>query len=306
MEKLVSIIIPVYNVQEYLKKCLDSVINQTYKNIEIIIVNDGSTDNSYDICKEYEEKDPRVLIINQKNKGLSNARNTGMNKVSGDYIYFVDSDDWLRTDAVEISINLAKKYNADCVASSYFSSYHEEEGKEEEIIITKYSGEDFADLMTRPKGYSCFAWSRLMKTEYIRYLHFPENYTFEDIPVMPNTICKMKTVIYTNQKLYFYRQRKGSLSRSKFSFQATDEMDGYISVAHLGLEIKNKKIMMNGIKFFLMKYYYFKLRCYINKLNVKVYKKKYKPYAKCFQKIMLSKGEIQCQELMEKKLEPLR
>lgn len=113
MEKLVSIIIPVYNVQEYLRKCLDSVINQTYKNLEIIIVNDGSTDNSFSICKEYAKKDPRIILLSQENRGLSNARNTGIKKISGNYIYFVDSDDWLRLDAIEESIALAIEYDAD-------------------------------------------------------------------------------------------------------------------------------------------------------------------------------------------------
>ena len=307
MEKLVSIVIPVYNVEHYLHKCLDSVIKQTYKNLEIIIVNDGSTDNSLSICKKYADEDSRIKLISQENKGLSGARNTGIKEVSGDYIYFIDSDDWVKEDAIEKSMNLAIEYNAECVASSCFYIREEKDEKkaEKNVIIKKYSGEDFADLMTRPNGYSCYAWSRLIRKEYIPLIHFPENYTFEDIPVMPNIICKMDTVIYTNEKLYFYRQRKGSISKSKFSFKATDEMDGYVSVVRLGLNLKNKRIIINGVLFFLTKYYYYKLRCHLHKLDVKRYKNKYKPFARWFQRLLLKK-DVPCPELEEKQLEPLR
>ena len=101
-ESLVSIIVPVYNVEKYLRKCLDSIVNQTYKNIEVICVDDGSPDNSIDILREYRAKDDRVTIIRQKNKGLSGARNTGIKNATGKYIMFIDSDDWVELNMVEL------------------------------------------------------------------------------------------------------------------------------------------------------------------------------------------------------------
>ena len=108
----ISIIVPVYNVEKYLERCLDSLINQTLKDIEIICINDGSTDNSSEILKEYAKKDSRIIIINQNNQGISVARNNGMNKAKGKYIGFVDSDDWVDLDFFEKLYKAAEKHNA--------------------------------------------------------------------------------------------------------------------------------------------------------------------------------------------------
>lgn len=118
-EELISIILPVYNVEKYLRRCLDSIINQTYKNIEIIIVNDGSTDNSLDICNEYYEKDSRIKIITKKNEGLGMARNTGINNASGEYVCFFDSDDFIERDAIEKMYNVIEKEHPQLVCYGF-------------------------------------------------------------------------------------------------------------------------------------------------------------------------------------------
>ena len=110
-QPLLSVIIPVYKVEKYLRQCVDSVINQTYKNLEIILVDDGSPDNCGKICDEYAEKDKRVKVIHQLNKGLSGARNTGTEQASGEYIAFVDSDDWLDVHMYEDLFGVLNKYN---------------------------------------------------------------------------------------------------------------------------------------------------------------------------------------------------
>ena len=120
---LVSIIVPVYNVEDYLEKCLDTLIGQTLKNIEIICVNDGSTDNCGEILNKYSQRDSRIIIVKQENQGLSSARNTGMRYVSGKYIMFVDSDDWIETETCETAFNTAKSFNADLVFWSYTREY---------------------------------------------------------------------------------------------------------------------------------------------------------------------------------------
>lgn len=123
MDSLISIIVPVYNTENYLEKCLYSLVNQTYKNIEIIIVDDGSPDNSMNIIQKFVLADNRVKVISQKNQGLSGARNTGMNNANGDYIMFIDSDDWIEIDTCEKAINASEKYNADVVFWSYIREF---------------------------------------------------------------------------------------------------------------------------------------------------------------------------------------
>lgn len=123
MDSLISIIVPVYNTENYLEKCLYSLVNQTYKNIEIIIVDDGSPDNSMNIIQKFVLADNRVKVISQKNQGLSGARNTGMNNTNGDYIMFIDSDDWIEIDTCEKAINASEKYNADVVFWSYIKEF---------------------------------------------------------------------------------------------------------------------------------------------------------------------------------------
>lgn len=123
MDSLISIIVPVYNTENYLEKCLYSLVNQTYKNIEIIIIDDGSTDNSMNIIQKFVLADNRVKVISQKNQGLSGARNTGMNNANGDYIMFIDSDDWIEIDTCEKAINASEKYNADVVFWPYIKEF---------------------------------------------------------------------------------------------------------------------------------------------------------------------------------------
>lgn len=122
-ESMISVIVPVYNVEKYLRMCMDSIVNQTYSNLEIICVNDGSKDSSRSILKEYEEKDKRIRVIDKKNGGLSDARNTGLQYVHGEYIMFVDSDDWLEVTACEKSLKIAKEYQVDVVMWPYMREF---------------------------------------------------------------------------------------------------------------------------------------------------------------------------------------
>lgn len=127
MDDKITVIVPVYNVENYLRKCLDSIITQTYKNIEIVVVNDGSTDASGEICKEFAEMDHRITYIEQENAGLSAARNTGLNNMSGNYVTFVDSDDWIELDYVETLYKKITEYQADIAVGNYYS-FNESEG----------------------------------------------------------------------------------------------------------------------------------------------------------------------------------
>ena len=127
MTEKITVIVPVYNVENYLNKCLDSLINQTYKNLEIIVINDGSTDNSGTICQEYAQKDNRIVYIEKENGGLSDARNAGLDRMTGSYVTFVDSDDWIEQDYVEVLYNKLTEHQADVSVGNYYS-YNEDEG----------------------------------------------------------------------------------------------------------------------------------------------------------------------------------
>lgn len=122
-EQLVSVIIPVYNVGRYLPQCFDSVTSQTYRNLEIIVIDDGSTDDSGSICDQYAEKDDRIRVIHTDNRGLASARNLGLENVSGEYISFIDSDDWIEPQTIEMFIRTALETEADIVNAKYCSEY---------------------------------------------------------------------------------------------------------------------------------------------------------------------------------------
>lgn len=125
-EKLISIIVPVYNVEKYLKECIDSVISQTYKNLEIILVDDGSTDKSGEICDEYSKKDSRIKVIHKENGGLSDARNVALDIAKGEYIGFVDSDDYVEKDMFETLYKLAEEHNTEISSISFYKTLENE------------------------------------------------------------------------------------------------------------------------------------------------------------------------------------
>jgi glycosyltransferase involved in cell wall biosynthesis len=136
MKDLISIVIPVYNTAKYLPRCIESIINQTYKNLEIIIVDDSSTDDSGKIADEYSKKDSRIIIIHQENRGISIARNKAIEVATGDFIGFVDSDDYIEIDMYELLLNTIKEYNADIVQCSYYRV-----GQDNKILPKNYSGQ---------------------------------------------------------------------------------------------------------------------------------------------------------------------
>ena len=123
MDKLISVVIPVYNVETTLRKCVDSVLAQTYDNTEVILVNDGSTDSSEKICRRYEQIDPRVKVISKENGGLSSARNAGIDKSCGEYIFFIDSDDWIDSDTLEVLLNAALQKGTDVTGCCVYFNF---------------------------------------------------------------------------------------------------------------------------------------------------------------------------------------
>ncbi|MFC5684431.1 glycosyltransferase family 2 protein [Flavobacterium sp. MAHUQ-51] len=220
----ISIIIPVYNVSAYLRQCLDSVINQTYTELEIIIVNDGSTDDSLNICQEYQLIDNRIQLINQQNAGLSAARNTGIDYVQGDYILFVDSDDWIDLNTCQLLVDNVKSTNADVVLFSYCKEFsiHSEEKFILEGDVTFNENESrkiyrriiglYEEELTYPENADSIvtAWGKLYKTEIIKSnaIYFTDCKLIgtEDMLFNVYYFLHVKSIVNIHLCLYHYRK----------------------------------------------------------------------------------------------------
>ena len=209
----VSVIIPVYNVENYLRGCLNSVVNQTLKDIEIICINDGSTDKSREILQEFADKDSRIKIIDQENKGQAAARNVGIKEAKGEFIGFVDSDDWLAADFYEKLYDSAIKFNADIAAGSIKRCFAS--GKSEDWII--YKNITFTnklrkkfDLCKVPKFH--YIWNKIYRRG--PFLHsgvtFEEGIYFEDLEFMHKVLCYLDNLVAVPDVFYYYRDNVNS------------------------------------------------------------------------------------------------
>lgn len=217
-----SIIIPVYNVEKYLNECVDSVINQTYKNMEIILVDDGSTDNSPRICDSYAEKDNRIRVIHKENGGLSSARNAGIRNMTGNYVLFIDSDDfWDSNRVIEDISNIVGKKNADIVCFGY-KEYYESKNEYKSVIdaggisIDNASMCDALSKLLSAGIYTSSACSKAIRSEIIlkNNLYFVENITSEDIDWSARLLLKSHCFAVYNNDFYVYRQREDSITHT--------------------------------------------------------------------------------------------
>jgi len=219
----ITVIVPVYNVESYLRKCLDSIIAQTYKNIEIVVVNDGSTDASAEICKEFVEIDHRIIYIEQENSGLSAARNTGLENMSGDYVTFVDSDDWIELDYVETLYKKITQYQADIAVGNYYS-FNESEGMFYFHILGDSYYEKVYDNISifenlyesqEMKNFALIsAWGKLYKAGLFEQLRFDIGKLGEDGYLNQKIYLLAEKIVYIHKGIYSYRIRNNSLSRT--------------------------------------------------------------------------------------------
>ncbi|MBR1425411.1 glycosyltransferase [bacterium] len=214
----VSIIVPVYNVEEYLSKCLDSLINQTLKGIEIICIDDGSTDRSSKILEKYANHDSRIKIINQPNQGVSIARNNGMIIAQGDYIGFCDSDDWVDPDFYEKLYNTAIKYDSNVSVAGIKKV--KKNNKEFDFLRIKseyYTEENFAKFELCDVPDFCYVWNKIYKRSFLmKYeLNFKPNITFEDLLYTPQVLYHAKGVCSVPNTFYYYKTRNTSIVHSK-------------------------------------------------------------------------------------------
>ncbi len=211
---VISVIIPVYNVEPYLGRCLDSVVGQTYRNLEIILVDDGSRDRSGDICDSYTSKDARIRVIHEENGGVSVARNKGLDIATGDYVAFVDSDDWVHPQYFELLAGLAVEYKADCVFCGTRSVDHRDKEIERDFAgdAVKIVATDLEAVLTN-HFWRTRIWGRLYNKQLVRNIQFPVGIQWgEDTVFNLSALCfkESVTVAAVDAKLYFYFQRAES------------------------------------------------------------------------------------------------
>lgn len=217
MKQLVSIIIPIYNVEKYLEQCIKSLINQTYRNLEIILINDGSIDESANICEKYKEQDNRIVFINKNNDGAASAKNEGLKVAKGDYITFVDSDDFIELDMIEYMVNTIKKYNSDIVQCNFTNLYkNTEKFKQDKIIEQKITSKDFLELFLTKWDSSLF-WNKLFKREVIENIFFTEGRCIDDEFFTYKCVINSKSIVTSNKIVYNYRMRKSGVMKSESS-----------------------------------------------------------------------------------------
>lgn len=216
MDKIISVIVPIYNTEKYLNKCVDSVINQSYRNLQVILVDDGSTDKSPDICDEYAKLDKRILVVHKKNGGLSSARNAGMQVATGDYITFLDSDDYISPVLYEELYNAITEKN-DTISCTCFrrvdedgniydrNDSHSNPSQTSNIVYLRELLLHIGDVSTCTK---------LFPRQILEGKHFDDKKLNEDLLFMTDLISDFKEIIYTGSVGYYYLTRKNSISSS--------------------------------------------------------------------------------------------
>ena len=209
---MISVIIPVYNVEPYLRKCLDSVVNQTYKDLEILIIDDGSTDGSGAVCDEYADADERIRVFHTENRGLSCARNLGLDEAKGEWIGFVDSDDWIEPDMYEVLIDRALETGADVVECGVYREYPDK------AIENRKKSFMFADVgavhaLLRGENFNT-VWNKLWRYKSLEAIRFPEGIVYEDIATTYKVLYYSECVCTIPVSKYHHSQRQGSISKT--------------------------------------------------------------------------------------------
>ena len=221
--KKVSVIVPIYNVEQYLPTCIESIIGQSYGNIEIILVDDGSPDNCPQMCDEYAKKDARIKVIHKENGGLSDARNSGLDIATGEFVFFVDSDDYINKYCLELLVKELVRTNADileCHSNNFLDGKNPSWDNKCRIRRRKIFIPDEWLTETRlGKFISCAVWNKLYKSELYRDVRFPIGRIFEDEATTYKVVNKASKICRINSKLYFYRERQGSTITGKMTLK---------------------------------------------------------------------------------------
>lgn len=248
---LISIIIPVYNVELYLEACISSIVNQSLSNIEIILVDDGSTDNSGLICDEWKNRDNRISVIHQPNAGLSAARNIGTSFANSNLIMYIDSDDLLHKEACKIVYNLLTSTKADMVVFGYDMFLNNIPDLTKIINLNNYvelsASEALFEMFLPYSSFNITAWNKLYYKRYNLSHTFPHNIIHEDFFVIPFIVSELSRIIYLKESLYYVRKTPGSITRKTYSLKRLDELAGVETTYNL---LKSKQEYSEALNLF--------------------------------------------------------
>lgn len=229
-DKLITIVIPTYNVAQYIQGCLDSVLTQTYKKIEILLIDDGSTDGTLAICRKYEKEDNRIRVISSEHEGVSAVRNVGSKEAKGEYIAYIDGDDILEPTYIEYLYQLMERYDADISMCNYIPFWEGKEipkrkvgdNKEKIKVMTK---EQALETLLYQKYFISAVWAKLFKKELFSFVEFPYGKLAEDMGSIYKLIHYSNKVVYSSQIQYYYLQRYGSTTHALSSQQGKDYIE---------------------------------------------------------------------------------
>ena len=261
-ESIISVIVPAYNVEKYLARCVDSILDQTYEKLEVILVDDGSPDNCGAICDDYAAKDSRVKVIHKENGGLSSARNAGLEAATGEYIAFVDSDDWLEQDAYEHLMKVMERHHAPLVCGGRYDV----DGRTGETTVglcpereERISAEELAGRIFLWDGCDSSACDKLYHRSLLEHFRYPEGKVCEDVPVTYKIALSAQLAAMSDKPFYYYYHRPGSISKASaiteksFHFsQHTEVILPYIRENHPAIEPQARYLRVRSLSHILL------------------------------------------------------
>lgn len=253
-EVLISIIMPIYKAEDYLNNSITSILNQTLENFELILVDDGSPDNSGKICDELALNDNRIKVIHKENGGASTARNAGLDIAQGEFIAFVDSDDWIEPNMFETLFNLAKEHNADISQCNYIKVENEDEkiiNDDKEIIISFNNIESLNNLYNEMYVSTVVLWNKIYKKSLFNKIRFPNMRIFEDEAIMYKLLFESKKLVYTNKKLYYYRNTPDSIMNAKFDKKRLCMLDVFDEKVEFMSKLNNEHLYAKTLKWYM-------------------------------------------------------
>ncbi len=255
---LISIIVPVYNVENYLGKCIESIMAQTYKNIEIILVDDGAKDKSGEICDEYAKKDSRIRVIHKENGGLSDARNCGLEAASGELVGFVDSDDYIDSDMYEILYHTMDKYDAEMSMCDVYDVYDGKEvSQRDDVRDFSVDAEQAMKIVMDGQINYAYAVNKLYRKELFDEIRYPKGKIIEDAFVILFLLEKTKRVAFSTARKYYYYHRENSIVSNAFSkkhydcIEAHEQNYKFICEKHPVIE-KSARMRLYWSRFFVL------------------------------------------------------
>lgn len=244
-EPLISIIVPVYKVEQFLDRCVESLVKQTYSNLEIILVDDGSPDSCGSLCDQWAAKDTRIMVLHKENGGLSSARNAGIEACHGDYIAFVDSDDWMELDGIAYLYDLLQRNHADFSMGEMVRVYEKKKVEQPSFHEQVYTQEEFLRLFFKIGSQLdvMYAWGKLYRRELFSELRYPHGLTDEDVPTTFSVILNSSTVAYSTKIIYNYYYNPDSITGNHFNEKKFDLLKVWDLVVQRAEETEQASIL---------------------------------------------------------------